>query len=79
MSMRHVTALEETLFRPGEAEEALKEHFGVATLEAYGCQEMPLATGAAGGYNRLRPQDSEGRSGASAGASHLLAQGVYAA
>ncbi len=48
MSMRHVTALEEALFRPGEAEEALKQHFGVATLEAYGCQGMPLATGAAG-------------------------------
>ena len=48
MSMRHVTALEEALFRPGEAEEALREHFGVATLEAYGCQGMPLATGAAG-------------------------------
>ncbi len=48
MSMRHVTALEETLFRPGEAEEALKERFGVATLEAYGCHGMPLATGAAG-------------------------------
>ena len=48
MSMRHVTPLEWDVFRPGHAEETLKEHFGVATLEAYGCQGMPLATGASG-------------------------------
>ena len=48
MSLHHVTTLEEALFRPGEAEEALKEHFGVATLEAYGCHGMPLAIGASG-------------------------------
>ena len=43
-----VTPLEEEEFRPAGAEQALKEHFGVATLEAYGCQGMPLAIGAAG-------------------------------
>ncbi|MBF8266746.1 MAG: mismatch repair protein MutS [Dehalococcoidia bacterium] len=43
LSAPFVTPLEETLFRPREAEEILREHFGVATLEAYGCQGMPLA------------------------------------
>ena len=46
LSTRRVTTLEEWLFRPREAEEALKARFGVATLEAYGCQGMPLAIGA---------------------------------
>ena len=48
MSFRHVTTIEGDMFRPGEAEETLKEHFGAATLEAYGCHGMPLAIGASG-------------------------------
>ena len=48
VSVSLVTPLEEEHFRPVQAQEALQEHFGVATLEAYGCQGMPLATGAAG-------------------------------
>ena len=48
VSVSLVTPLEEEHFRPTEAEVALQEHFGVATLEAYGCRGMPLATGAAG-------------------------------
>jgi DNA mismatch repair protein MutS len=48
VSVSFVTPLEEEHFRPADAETALKEHFGVATLEAYGCQGMPLAIGAAG-------------------------------
>ena len=48
VSLSFVTPLEEERFRPAEAEMTLKEHFGVATLEAYGCQGMPLAIGAAG-------------------------------
>jgi len=43
-----VTPLEEEEFYTAEAEEVLKLHFRVATLEAYGCQGMPLAIGAAG-------------------------------
>ncbi len=36
-------------FRHADAEQSLLDHFGVATLEAYGCQGMTLAIGAAGG------------------------------
>ena len=48
MSHHHVTSLEAESFRPEEAERTLKEHFGVTTLEAYGCEGMPLAIGASG-------------------------------
>ena len=44
-----VTSLEEALFRPQEAEDILRDHFGVASLEAYGCQGLPLAIEAAAG------------------------------
>ena len=43
-----VTPLDPLFFRHAEAEQALLDHFGVATLEAYGCNGMPLAVGAAG-------------------------------
>ncbi|MBI2855279.1 MAG: DNA mismatch repair protein MutS, partial [Chloroflexi bacterium] len=42
-----VTSFEEAPYRPEDAQQTLLEHFGVATLEAYGCQGMPLAIGAA--------------------------------
>ncbi|MDE2860597.1 MAG: DNA mismatch repair protein MutS [Chloroflexota bacterium] len=43
-----VTPLDPAAFRHYEAEQALLDHFGVTTLEAYGCHGMPLAVGAAG-------------------------------
>jgi DNA mismatch repair protein MutS len=36
-------------FEAGNARRALVEHFGVATLQGYGCEGLPLAIGAAGG------------------------------
>jgi DNA mismatch repair protein MutS len=35
-------------FEPGTARQALLDHFGVASLEGYGCERLPLATAAAG-------------------------------
>ena len=43
-----LTPLEPATFRHADAEQALLEHFGTATLEAYGCHNLPLAVGAAG-------------------------------
>ncbi len=40
---------EDAPFRPAEAERVLKEHFGVATLDGFGCAHLPLAVAAAGG------------------------------
>ena len=36
-------------FQPAAAAETLRRHFDVATLDAFGCAEMPLAIAAAGG------------------------------
>ncbi len=38
-----------TAFQPQEAGRVLCEHFGVATLDAFGCAHLPLAVAAAGG------------------------------
>ena len=43
-----VTPLSSSAFDPGNARLALLDHFGVATLEPYGCDGLPLALGAAG-------------------------------
>jgi len=43
-----ISPLDEAHFRLAAAHERLQTHFGVATLEAYGCEGQPLATGAAG-------------------------------
>ncbi len=43
-----VTPLSSVAFEPETARRALLDHFGVATLEAYGCDGLPLALGAAG-------------------------------
>ena len=43
-----VTALDPALFDTLIARETLLEHFGVVTLEAYGCEGLPLAARAAG-------------------------------
>lgn len=43
-----LTAQDPATFRHAEAEQTLLDHFGVATLEAYGCHGMPLAVSASG-------------------------------
>jgi len=43
-----VTRLERWLFDPDRARNALCAHFGVRSLEPYGCSTLPAATGAAG-------------------------------
>jgi DNA mismatch repair protein MutS len=45
----HVTAWPSWRFEPGKCEEALFEHFGVASLDGFGLQGMSLGTRAAGG------------------------------
>ncbi len=44
-----VTRLDDYHFEPEFAGQALLDHFGVATLDGYGCANRPLAVGAAGG------------------------------
>ncbi len=43
-----VTALEPDAFHPEWTREVLLRHFGVASLEGYGCEHLPLAVRAAG-------------------------------
>ena len=43
-----VTPIDQRLFRPDDAEQRLREHFHVASLEGYGLRNLPLATSAAG-------------------------------
>ena len=43
-----ITRLEDYAFEPDSAQEILMGHFGVATLEPFGCAGLSLATGAAG-------------------------------
>ena len=45
---RPTTVLDANLFDLDAARELLMRHFGVATLEAYGCERLPLAIRAAG-------------------------------
>jgi DNA mismatch repair protein MutS len=47
-SVMHFTPYEEWRFELGNARQALLDHFGVATLEGYGCEGLPLAISAAG-------------------------------
>jgi len=43
-----VTRLEDYCFEPEVARQTLLDHFGVATLDGYGCTDLPLAISAAG-------------------------------
>jgi DNA mismatch repair protein MutS len=43
-----LSPLDPTRFTTQEACQRLLAHFGTASLESYGCQDLPLATGAAG-------------------------------
>ncbi|MBI4497926.1 MAG: DNA mismatch repair protein MutS, partial [Chloroflexi bacterium] len=45
---------------PEAAHRALLEHFGVATLEGYGCEHLPLATAAAGAVLRYLQETQKG-------------------
>jgi len=47
-SVTHFTPYDEWRFELGNARRALLDHFGVATLDGYGCKEIPLAVCAAG-------------------------------
>ncbi|MGB3904376.1 MAG: DNA mismatch repair protein MutS [Anaerolineae bacterium] len=47
-SVTHFTPYDEWRFELGNARRALLDHFGVATLDGYGCKEVPLAVCAAG-------------------------------
>jgi len=47
-----ISPLEEEHFDPKIAKERLLSHFGVASLEAYGCDNLPLATSASGAVLR---------------------------
>ena len=42
------TPLDVPVFTPSAARRRLLDHFGVTTLDAYGCEDKPLATAAAG-------------------------------
>ena len=43
-----VTPMSASAFAPRTARDSLLDHYKVATLEAFGCDQLPLATGAAG-------------------------------
>ena len=43
-----LTPVESRSFHPDEARQALLSHFGIFTLESFGCEGMPLAVAAAG-------------------------------
>ncbi|NQW23178.1 MAG: DNA mismatch repair protein MutS [SAR202 cluster bacterium] len=43
-----LTTVEPSAFHPDEARQALLSHFGILTLESFGCEGMNLAVGAAG-------------------------------
>ncbi|TKJ28744.1 MAG: DNA mismatch repair protein MutS [Chloroflexi bacterium B3_Chlor] len=47
-SVTHFTPYDEWRFELGNARRALLDHFGVATLDGYGCEGVPLAVCAAG-------------------------------
>lgn len=47
-----LTELDDYEFDFAEAERTLLEHFGVATLDAFGCRDLPTAVGAAGAVMR---------------------------
>ncbi|HVF92419.1 MAG TPA: DNA mismatch repair protein MutS [Blastocatellia bacterium] len=48
IEVRSVTRLAQEAEQPDRAREALRDHFEVITLEAFGCEDKPLAAAAAG-------------------------------
>ncbi|MFC1860443.1 DNA mismatch repair protein MutS [Chloroflexota bacterium] len=55
-----VTRLEDYWFEPELARQTLLDHFGVATLDGYGCGDMPLAISAAGSTIRYVQETQKG-------------------
>ena len=74
-----LTPLEPATFRHADAEQALLEHFGTATLEAYGCHNLPLAVGRGGSNPGIPQQNAKSSLGTPAGAAHVLAAGLHGA
>jgi len=58
-----VTGVEDYWFEVEAAREALQEHFGVASLEGYGCAHLPLAIGAAAAIVRYIQKTRKGGTG----------------
>ncbi len=55
-----VTPMSASVFREETASRILMDHFGVASLEAYGCTDLPLAVGAAGAILDYLSQTQKG-------------------
>lgn len=47
-ALRHALAYDAYTFLPAQAEPLLLDHFGVQSLDGFGCSELPAAIGAAG-------------------------------
>jgi DNA mismatch repair protein MutS len=50
-------------FEPGTARQALLDHFGVTSLEGFGCERLPLATAAAGAIIQYLQETQRGAIG----------------
>ena len=72
-----ITPYEARAFREEIARERLREQFGVATLEAYGCEHLPLAVRAAGRGCRLPTRDAARPRGADHRAGDLQRRGLH--
>ncbi len=56
-----LTPLPDDYFSPARGGEALREFFGVETLAAYGCEDLPAAQAAAAARGRFPPDGREAR------------------
>jgi DNA mismatch repair protein MutS len=62
-SIRTISRLPARRFEPGIARQTLLSHFGVATLDAFGCERKPLVTQAAGAVLHYLQQTQRGSIG----------------
>ena len=58
-----VTRLDDYWFEPETAQKTLLDHFGVTTLDGYGCARLPLAIGAAGAIVHYIQETQRGTTG----------------
>lgn len=58
---RTVSTLPEWRFEHGQARQTLLRHFGVTTLDAFGCERRPMATRAAGALLHYLQETQRGR------------------
>ncbi|MBM3924398.1 MAG: DNA mismatch repair protein MutS [SAR202 cluster bacterium] len=63
LNVQVVTPFNSRAFEPMHAEEMLKDKFGVMSLEAFGCENLPLATGAVGAILEYLDQTQPGALG----------------